>query len=197
MYITAPKDNLIYNLISQLVTSLANVVKFIKSGGTPEEPPVIIDDVSTAVKNSEADTRTLLHRIDTMFPEYAFPELNRTLRVEAEYTPLASFRALSEARKTQAIGNVPKQLDSPAELILGAYCSRVSYTLWVSYNEFNEATIIKPLPTRGKFSCGPDILPYDYDKQDMPEDTTRAIKIIVGTKLHNSHLRGVSVQYYE
>lgn len=197
MYITATKNSILYNLVHSLTTAISNVMSVIKRGGNPEQPPINIDDISSAIKNSDSDTRKVLNRIDTMFPDYAFKDFNRLLRSEAEYTPLASFRTLTEARNANAVGILPKELDCPAELILGPYCSRVSYTVWVLYDENYEATILKPAPTRGKFTCGPDELHYDYMKMKMPKDTTRAIRVVVGTRLHDTHLRGVSIQYYE
>ena len=179
--------------------TLANMFKGFKQLWQQQDnnqDPIEVTDISKCQPNDKEHTSVVKYRINRMFPAEMYPDLNRALLSEAEYTPLGGIRTLTEASLLCSIGNLPLQLDCPAEAILGTHCSRVSYTMWILYDINDVGRVVKPLPTRGRFNCGPDILDYTYPKTDMPGDIHRAVKITIGSRLHDSQLRGISVLHY-
>lgn len=160
-----------------------------------KEAPISQPQYSPKV-NSTGITRTVVITINEMFPVEKFPSLNKVLLDEAEYTPLGSIRTLTEAETLGSVRDMPEYLESPSEALTGTRWSRISYTLWVLYDADGTGYVVNPKPTSGNFTCGPDILQYDYPLDEMPWDVCRAIKITVGTRLFNSELRGVSFEHY-
>lgn len=148
------------------------------------------------VVNSPGITETVIGIFNEMFPEEHFPALNRLLHSEAQYTPLGSIRTLAEAKLLKSVRDMPQYMENPSEGLTGTRWSRISYTMWVLYDQDDNGFVVTPKPTSGKFTCGPNILEYNYPIDEMPWDAKRAIKITFGTRCFESELRGVRFEHY-